>query len=329
MKQGAISLLSLMLVAASVLAAEKRKPPVPAPGSFVLGRHTFIDMGPPFDFYEVLSVRPNGAGSWVERIIVTPPGDPCTRPATVETATASLSVPVSGLLGGRNPCSISGKALQKELKRCKGCLVFSGADVTMSVQCGDQDRLLRMDILDRDIFDPAPNTPEHTSWTMALLARLDQALGPGVLDRPIFGVEGQSVPTQAQSAALADLRRGAFDVLFTGAPDKPSELYLKAQEPPPPPPTVELGRISPVRPLAETLPKYPPIARATRTSGLVSFALDVAPDGAVRNFRLVSGHPLLRSVVEAEVTKWKFPTDAAGQTVEGAIEFSYNCGLKR
>jgi hypothetical protein len=317
-----------MLVGAFVSAAEKKKPPVPAPESFILGWHTFIDIGPPFHFYEVLSVRPDGAGTWVERITVTPPGDPCTQPATVETANAFLAVPVSGLLGGSNPCSIPEKALQKELKRCKKCLVFSGADITMSAQCGNQTRLIRMDILDRDMFDLAPNTPEHTSWAMTLLARLDQALGPGVLDRPIFSVESQPVRTQAQSANLADLRRGAFDVLFRDAPDRPSELYLKAQEPPPPPPTVTLARISPVRPISETLPKYPPIARAARVSGLVSFTLDVTSDGAAHNFRLISGHPLLRNAVEAEVTKWRFPADATGRSIEGAIEFSNNCGLK-
>ena len=46
-----------------------------------------------------------------------------------------------------------------------------------------------MDILDRDMFDPPPNTPEHASWTMALLARLDRALGLGALERPIFALD--------------------------------------------------------------------------------------------------------------------------------------------
>lgn len=81
---------SLVLFAAvalfpSVSAAEKQ-PPIPMPESLVLGRHTFIDVGPPFDFYEILSVHRDGTGTAVERITVTPPGDPCALPATVEVA---------------------------------------------------------------------------------------------------------------------------------------------------------------------------------------------------------------------------------------------------
>ncbi len=274
------------------------------PERFVLGRHTFIDIGPPFDFYEILSVHRNAKGTAVERITVTPPGHPCTQPAaSVEVGNASLAASISDLLAGSNPCSIPDRALRKELKRCKKCLVFSGAQITMSVQCGTQTRFLRMDILDRDMFDPVPNTPEHTSWTMALLGRLDQALGPGVLERPVFGLDvGNGRPTQPLSPAVEDLRRGAFDALFKQAPDKPSELYLKAQNPPPLP-TVTLTKMSPVRPISEALPGYPPLARMTGTSGVVSFTLEVAPDGTVKNFQLVDGHPLLRKAVEVEVTK--------------------------
>jgi hypothetical protein len=328
MKRRAIILILLSL-GAFVSAAENKKPAAPVPDSFILGRHTFIDIGPPFNFYEVLSVRAGATGTFVERITVTPPGDPCTQPASVEVANVALSIPVSGLLGGSNPCAIPEKALRKELKRCENCLVFSGAEITMSVQCGTQTRLIRMNILDRDMFDRAPRTPEHTSWTMALLARLDQALGPGVLERPIFSLEGsQPERSEARSASLDDLRRGAFDVLFKDAPDKPSEIYLKAQNALPPPPTVTLARISPVRPLSESLPKYPPLARAARVSGVVSFTLDVTSGGAVDKFQVISGHPLLRNAVEAEVTKWTFSTDATGQSIQGAIEFSINCSLK-
>lgn len=207
-------------------------------------------------------------------------------------------------------------------------MVFSGAHVTMSVQCGTQTRLIRMDVLDRDMFDPAANTPKHTSWTMALLSRLDQTLGPGVLERPIFALdESHKGQVQPISRDMEDLRRGTFDALFKQAPDKPSELYLKAQSSPPPP-TVTLAKISPIRPVSGALPGYPPLARAARISGVVSFTLDVTPDGGVNNFQVIDGHPLLRKAVEAEVMKWKFPTDASGSPIEGIIQFSNNCAVK-
>jgi hypothetical protein len=304
--------------------ATEKKSSIPMPESFVLGRHTFIDIGPPFDFYEILSVHRDGTGTAVERITVTPPGNPCTQPATVESGSAFLRTSMSELLAGSNPCSIQEKALRKELKRCKKCLTFSGAQINMSIRCGTQARMIRMDILDRDMFDPAPHTPEYTSWTMALLARLDQALGPGVLERPIFTLnESRQGQEQRRASGIEDLRRGAFDDLFLKAPHRPSELYIRAQNPPPLP-TVSVSTIS-ERPISETLPPYPPLARAVGVSGLVSFTLSVRADGSVNNFKVISGNPLLRSAVETEVPKWTFSEKAAGRLIEGAIQFSTNC----
>lgn len=298
----------------------------PIPSEFVLGRHTFFDVGPPFDFYEVLWVRSVEQRTVVVRILVTPPGDPCTQPATVESATAILSEPIKQLLEGRNPCMIPEKALRKELKRCKRCLVFSGAAVTMDVQCGGNRRLIHSDILDRDMFDQHPNTPEYTSRTMSLLSRLDKGIGSSVLDKPIFPVEPVEVPPPGtiQPDFTLALSRGDFDDLFQGAPHKVSHLYAAAQSRPPSP-SVELVSISPARPISSPLPKYPPLARAARVSGKVVFTLDVAAQGEASNIQIVEGHPLLRGAVREEIAAWRFPFLSAGQPVHGEIEFKTNC----
>jgi len=44
--------------------------------------------------------------------------------------------------------------------------------------CGGETRLIRSDILDRDMFDASAHTPENTAWTMQLLEKLDKPLGP-------------------------------------------------------------------------------------------------------------------------------------------------------
>ena len=160
---------------------------VPAtPDNFLVARHTFIDVGPPNDFYEIISVRGTANGTKVERVTLTPAGDPCTQSATVEMAASSIPDPVSVVLEGHNPCAIPDKALRKELKRRKQGLVFSGAEISMHVQCGGKERIIRADVLDRDMFDPNAATPENTSWTMRFLTRLDNAFHSGVWDRPII-----------------------------------------------------------------------------------------------------------------------------------------------
>jgi len=117
-------------ICAAVPQVRKSQPPAP------VGRHPFFDVGPPFDFYEVFSARSEENGTLIERITLTPPGNACTQPATIQITMASLHESVAVLLGKTNPCAIPEKDLLRELKRCKKCLVFSGADVVMQVYRG-------------------------------------------------------------------------------------------------------------------------------------------------------------------------------------------------
>lgn len=297
------------------------------PGGFVIGRRTFFDFGPPFNFYELLLVGPAGNGSSIERITLTPAGDACTMPAKVETASATIDESVATLFGTTNPCTIPEKELKRELKRCKNCLVFSGADVAMQVQCGSHTRIIRSDILDRDMFDAHANTPKRTSWTMQLLARLDQAIGPGVMDRPMISMPGQDeASTQnPDSAALRDTASGKYDILFQRTPDKPSDLYLyrAAQKAPLPLPTVSLLSSVPFQPTVSVLPPYPPIARAARIEGDVTFTADIDSTGKPTHIALESGNPFLRPAVENAVAGWRFPQESF--KVRVTIDFALNC----
>ena len=310
---------------------QRRKPQPPAPDQFLIGRRTFFDIGPPFEFYEILSVRAAAhGGTLVERIQVTPPGDVCTQAATVEVATGSINESVADLLAGTNPCSIPEKDLRRELKRCKKCLVFSGADIVMQVKCGGEDRRIRMDILDRDMFDPHPVTPEHTSWTMGLLGRLDRTLGSTIMERPAFTLsEASQPPSKTQpSPLLKDLEKGTLDALFERGSQTPSDLFRQSQNPPPGP-TVDLTNSSPFRPVAYELPKYPPLARAAHVSDQVRLTVVVQSDGHTSPPSFLGGNPLLRGAVAASVASWRFPAEAAGQEMQVTIEFKMTCPAVR
>ena len=293
---------------------------------FEIGRHSFVDFGPPFDFYELFIVRSAKNGTSIERVTATPPGDACLSPANFETATSSLTDSVSALLGKADPCKIPEKELRRELKRRKKGLVFSGANVAMRVQCGNQTRLIRSDILDRDMFDPAAHTPEHTSWTMQLLASLDKAVGPGVMDKPMFETPKAEEAQEKQSdpVLLKDLEAGKYDTLFSGAPDKLSDVYREAQIHPPLP-TVKLISSSPIAP--EVFPQlmYPSLGRMAHIEGTLSVRIDVDANGTVTNMVFESGHPFLQGVVKDSIGHWKFPRNAISQQVEATIQFALNC----
>jgi TonB family protein len=298
------------------------------PDRFLIARHTFIDVGPPNDFYEIISVRGTSSGTTIERVTLTPAGDACIQPPTVEMVSSPIPDTVSIVLEGRNPCAIPDKALRKELKRRKQGLVFSGAEISMHVQCGAKERIIRADVLDRDMFDPNAATPENTSWTMRLLTRLDKVFPSGVLYRPMFGgltePTGAAVPSGDAAKALAS---GEYDRLFAGAPDRPSDLY-RASQIGPPAPVVLLRSSVPFQPEKFVLPGYPPLARLARIEGAVVVTFQVDANGGVRDSQFESGHPMLRPTVTNAVSAWKYPKEAADHRVKATIDFKTNCPSK-
>lgn len=201
----------LTLCPLAYAAGRKPVPNAPFPQSLIVGRHTFLDCCGPNDFYEIFSIQPGEGGLSVERLTVTPAGSPCTRPASVETATGTLKGSLSDLLVGANPCSM--------------------------------------------------------------------------------------LNAQSQKPRVA--------------------------------PTVEILGSPSVRPVSFALPGYPPLARLANVEGDVTFQVNVAADGTVSTFTVVAGVPLLRPTVEAEVKKWKFSPEAAGQTVEFVVRFRTNCPAAR
>jgi TonB family protein len=293
------------------------------PSQLLIARHTFFDFGPPFDFYEVFTVDSGPNGLDVERALVSPAGDACFQPPTVEVRAATVHTSMSAVLKGQNPCDIPEKDLRKELKRCKHCSIFSGSDVTMHVSCRGKERAIRMDILDLDMFSPKATTPKQTSWTMAVMKSLDDALGPGVMDKPMFSPGNPETSSQqVETLTLHRLRSGQFDRLFDSKQPL-SELAQQAAQPLPSPNVVLLD-YSPVLPIEVELPGYPPIARAAHVGGKVSVNFHVTPDGRPENISFEK-QTMMQSATQAAVEKWRFPETKAGHEEHVTIEFKLNC----
>jgi TonB family protein len=263
----------------------------------------------------------------VERVSITPAGDHCTQPPTIQVATAKISKPIKELLQGKNPCTIPESDLRKERDRQEKSLALSGVNVTMQVSCGARMRNLRMDILDRDLYAEAPKTPLQTSWTMNVLKQIDQAVGPSPLDKPMFNLKETDtfLAKPPESDTTRSLRSGQFDPLFD-SPVKVSDIYRQALEPRHLP-SVLFGGASPDVPVVFNLPKYPPIARAAHVEGTVTFTVDVASGGRVTNLSY-TGDPKLKLLWAATanaVNTWQFQPGASGHHVRASIEFHLNC----
>jgi hypothetical protein len=295
------------------------------PESLVIARDAFWDIGPPFNYYDLIQITKTPDGLSLDQVLVTPHGQACLQPATVEERSVVLHRTMSELLEGRNPCAIPEKNLHREIKRCKRCLVFSGIHVAMQASCGGIDRQLNTDVLDRDIYDSRTPTPENTSWSMRVLSDLNGALGPGSESKPMFQIgraPHRDIPNTPLVRAISD---GSYDDLF-GKDSGVSKIVLEAEQPPPPP-SVEIVNVLPYPPAAPEMPPYPPIAIAARIEGLVHARFEVTADGKAQDvvFQDEQRLKMLEGAVNEAISKWNFPELSWGKSGALAIQFALNC----
>ena len=71
-------------------------------------------------------------------------------------------------------------------------------------------------------------------------------------------------------------------------------------------------------------PTYPEMARKMGLTGTVKFRLTVAPNGTVKETKVIGGHPILVNAAMDAVKKWKFET-ASAETI-GTVEIRFNPG---
>lgn len=304
-------------------AASAQKASVAIPDRLVVARDEFWDFGPPFNYYDLIQIKSVGDDLALDQVLVTPHGQACVQPAKVEERTVTVHQTMPELLDGKNPCAIPKKELHKELKRCRHCLTFSGVIVNLQADCGGGERQIRMDVLDRDIYDPRSATPPNTSWTMSLMSRLNELLGPDSSQQPTFPLGAAvhvPVPDTPLVQAIGD---GKYDSLF-GADRGVSKIVQEARLPPPPPPSVELVSAEPT-PVSPELPKYPPIAIVARVEGTVTATFEIDSEGGAQKVMVVDGPKMVQLSVPGTISRWKFPESAWGKSGKVVLRFQLNC----
>jgi Gram-negative bacterial TonB protein C-terminal len=296
---------------------------VAMPDSLVIARDTFWDIGPPFSYYDLIRITKTSQGLSLDQALVTPHGQGCLQPATVEERSVVLQKTMPDLLEGRNPCAIPEKDLHREIKRCKKCLVFSGVNVTMQATCSGKDRQLQMNILDRDIYDSRTPTPTNTSWSMRVLSTLNESLGPGSEAKPMFQIDAAPHHDVPNTPLVESIRDGRYDSLF-GSDAHLAAIVHEAEQPPLPPPSVELETVEPATPASMDAFRYPPIAVAAHVEGEVTASFEVDADGKAQKISL-EGPGLLQLSVSDAISHWKFPESAWGKAGQAAVRFHLNC----
>jgi TonB family protein len=139
-----------------------------------------------------------------------------------------------------------------------------------------------------------------------------------------FQIWTLTAPKRSASSHVAEVappavneRQGAPEIAPLGAgPVAPSGYTV-------PKPGISTGELKRGELLHRVNPEYPALARDQRVSGTVVLEANVAPDGAVRNVKVISGPQLLIPAATNAVRQWRYaPTLLDGEPIETQVRIS-------
>jgi TonB family protein len=76
------------------------------------------------------------------------------------------------------------------------------------------------------------------------------------------------------------------------------------------------------RAISSPVPVYPEVAKRLRLVGVVKVQVVVAPDGRIKETRVIGGHPVLVSSVEETLKNWKYAPASTESTLQ--LEFNFH-----
>jgi len=137
--------------------------------------------------------------------------------------------------------------------------------------------------------------------------------------------------------------RGLSDILGSFGDGSPGVVPTRPSGPPAPappalspPPAI---KATPIRQggvaqaamlIHQVKPEYPPLAKVTRTQGVVLLDAVIDKEGSIQSLRVISGHPLLNQAALDAVKQWKYrPTLLNGEPVEVSTTITVTFTLQR
>jgi len=74
--------------------------------------------------------------------------------------------------------------------------------------------------------------------------------------------------------------------------------------------------------MANPVPVYSETAKRFRLTGIVKVQIVIAPDGRVKETKIIGGHPLLVNSVEETLKNWKYAPASSETTAQ--LEFNFH-----
>jgi protein TonB len=178
-------------------------------------------------------------------------------------------------------------------------------------------------IVPRVFHIPTPTAPVTIPQHAAIIAEAPPALPDltgagepgGVAGGVPGGIPGGSLNGVVGALAPPPVVAIAPKPAAPAVPEAPTQIRVGGD--------VEAARLT-----HEVMPVYPSIARNARVQGIVRLSASIAPNGSVKDLRVLSGNPLLAGAAKDAVKQWTYkPTYLNGKPTEVLTEIDVKFSL--
>jgi periplasmic protein TonB len=155
-----------------------------------------------------------------------------------------------------------------------------------------------------------PQSPPHSSGDRFPFPTNNNLPGHHQNHLNPFGTDAPEVPSPPGETSDGPIGSGPF---IPGADGNRIVIPPPVQKPPR---KVSIG-VMEASLIHRVDPIYPALALATRTSGEVRLSATIGTDGVIKDYRVVSGNPLLVRAAITAIRQWRYrPTQLDGEAVE-------------
>jgi periplasmic protein TonB len=167
------------------------------------------------------------------------------------------------------------------------------------------------------IAPPPPPPPPPVAQTVAkaapnprrLFTSEGKLVAPIAIPQRIAILKEEPLPPDINAGVAGGVPGGQFGGVIGGIISGTSRTYVPVPTPSASEPRAPIrvgGRVKPPRPLVQTAPVYPVLAKQTKLEGIVSIDAVIDTEGNVVEMRVVSGNPLLIPAALQAVRQWKY-----------------------
>jgi len=175
-------------------------------------------------------------------------------------------------------------------------------------------KVVQVKIIPRQFDSGKLMQPKSIPTTIAVIK--EEELPP-----PSAGVAGGIGTAGAGSGLLSGIIGGPAMVAAPPPPKKEEKKEIKR--------IPVGGKVEEASLINRVVPQYPPLAKSTRIQGQVVLSAVIGTDGAIKELKAVSGHPLLVPAALAAVKQWRYkPLILDGDPVEVDTTITVNFTLQ-